>query len=272
MQTILVPTDFSKSSENSIRYAAELAELTKARLVLLHVFSVPVPVTDVPFTPLPLEEIAEQWLEDLKKQKDSLLQKHPHLQVKLVVKPGFVSDEIRQVIGEYKASLIILSSLGNGKTSAFFGSNTVNMIKKAGCPVIVVPVGATYKKPKNIALACDFSTIVPDSVTTVIKSYVKLFGAKLLIFDVLSPAELVTYEKAASEVNLENSLTEIKHSIYFPTGDDKAEAFKEFVESHKVDMLVMMPHNYTFVQKLFHKSATKHMALHTHIPLLSIHE
>ena len=39
MNTILVPVDFSANAENSADYAAEVAALSKSKLVLLHVCS-----------------------------------------------------------------------------------------------------------------------------------------------------------------------------------------------------------------------------------------
>jgi len=40
MKTILVPTDFSKIARNAIDYAVEIAKLTKAKLILFHVYHV----------------------------------------------------------------------------------------------------------------------------------------------------------------------------------------------------------------------------------------
>jgi nucleotide-binding universal stress UspA family protein len=48
MNTILVPTDFSPAAENATAYAAQLARQIEASLVLLHVYQLPVPMTDYP--------------------------------------------------------------------------------------------------------------------------------------------------------------------------------------------------------------------------------
>ena len=42
METILAPTDFSKPADNAVTYAAEVAKLTKAKLILLHVYIIPI--------------------------------------------------------------------------------------------------------------------------------------------------------------------------------------------------------------------------------------
>src|SRR5690349_18179594 len=42
MKKILVPLDFSETSENAFVYAIEMAKLYKAELVLLHTFELPI--------------------------------------------------------------------------------------------------------------------------------------------------------------------------------------------------------------------------------------
>ncbi|MBK7818144.1 MAG: universal stress protein [Sphingobacteriaceae bacterium] len=48
MKTILVPTDFSRVSNNAIDYAAELAVFSKSKLILFNSYHIPVAVTEVP--------------------------------------------------------------------------------------------------------------------------------------------------------------------------------------------------------------------------------
>lgn len=272
MKTILVPIDFSPASQNSTNYAAEVALLAKAKIILLNVYSVPVPVADVPIPIVPLEEIEQKCLAELKVRQSQLQIKYPQLHVEVQTRAGFVTDEILSAIKEYHADLVVMGVLGNGKTSAIFGSNTASVIKKATCPVMAIPPDLTFSVPAKIALACDYSATVPEKVTDALKAIIKLFGAKLLIFDVLKPAELVTYQKALAEINLETSLSDIEHSMYYPSGTDLMETTQDFIDRNNVDMLVMIPHNYNFVQQLFHKSNTRKLALHTKTPLLSIHE
>jgi len=272
MKTILVPIDFSASAENSADYAAEIAALSKAKVILLHVCSAPVPVADVPITMIPIDELEKQSLTDLESLQKSLMVRHPGVEIESVVRTGFIIEEILLMEDEYKPELLVMGVTGKGRTSEIFGSNTTALIKKVECPVLAIPSGVRYSKPEKIALACDYSAIVPDKVTDRLKDFVKLFGSKLLIFDVLRPAEVITYQKAAAEVNLENSLSEIEHSIYYPSGNDIVNETNEFLERNNVGMVVMVPHNYTFIHKVFHSSKTKKMALYTKVPLLSIHE
>jgi len=272
MKTILVPTDFSANAENSARYAAEVASLAKANLILLHVCSVPVPVADVPVAMIPIDEVEKQCTADLETLKKKLADSYPEIGMEAIVKTGFVIEEILLTEEEMKADLIVMAVTGTGKASDVLGTDTTAIMKKAKSPVLAIPAGVKFAKPEKMALACDFTAIVPDAVTDTLKYYIGLFGSKLLVFDVLKPAELVTYQKAAAEVNLENSLSDINHSLYYPAGNDLEKETNEFLERNNAGMLVMIPHNHSFLHGVFHFSKTKKMTLHTHIPVLSIHE
>jgi nucleotide-binding universal stress UspA family protein len=44
------------------------------------------------------------------------------------------------------------------------------------------------------------------------------------------------------------------------------------VNNHPIDMLIMLPKKHSFFASLFHKSQSKEMAYHSHIPLLALHQ
>lgn len=272
MKTILAPTDFSEASENAVNYAAEVAKFAHARLIIFHGYSVPVPVSEVPVVTLPFEELEKENMKLLKDLDKRLKTKYPNLETELLTRPGFVVDEITTLLDQKNIDIVIMGLTGAGRTAALLGSNTTSIMKKAHKPVLAIPKNAKFKKPARVALACDYKAIVPDHVVSNFKEFIKLFGSKVLVFDVLKKAELVSYEKAAAEVNLENSLGNMEHSLYFPSGDNLEEEVNEFVDRNNVDVLAVMPHNYNFISGLFHKSSAKKIALHTHIPILSIHE
>ena len=60
MKTILVPTDFSKSANNAAEYAANFAIATKAKILLFHVYNVPIIVSDVPVMTISPAELQKE--------------------------------------------------------------------------------------------------------------------------------------------------------------------------------------------------------------------
>jgi nucleotide-binding universal stress UspA family protein len=272
MKTILVPIDFTEACENAANYAAELAKFTKARVIFLHTYSLTGPLAEIPVTAIRFDEI-EKINDALLKSLDVKIKAvHGDIETELIATAGFPIEEIILVSEQKKVDMIVIGTTEQGKIPAILNSNTVSVIKGARCPVLTIPENVRFAKPRTIALACDYNSILPDEVVSSFKNYVKLFDAKVLVFDVLKKAELVTAEKAIAEENLNESLNDIDHSLYFPSGDNVVEEINSFVDGHKVDVLAMIPHKYNFISGLFHNSNTKLMALHTRVPLLTIHD
>jgi nucleotide-binding universal stress UspA family protein len=270
MKTILVPTDFSLASENAAIYAIGLANHYKnTKVLLLHVYSIPLAESSI--MPLQFEELEAEHKALLKAFGKRLLKLVRDVEIEYMSCPGFVVDEILRVINEQNAFLVIMGAKTDIPETTS-GNNIISVIKQSKIPVLVVPEKAEFKKPEKIAFACDYTKSLPSNVIDWLKDYAKSFQAKILIFDILKKGEIVSYQKALAEVNLENSLNDVDHNISFPSGDNVPEEINAFIKTHKADVLIMVPHNYSFLQGLFHHSNTKEMVFHTPIPLLSIHE
>ena len=71
---------------------------------------------------------------------------------------------------------------------------------------------------------------------------------------------------------LNDMLDNIKHEFHFIVDDNVQHAIDIFVNDHDADMLIMLPKKHSFFASLFHKSQSKEMAYHSHIPLLALHQ
>ncbi len=57
MQTILVPLDFSQALNNALIYAANLAKKMNARLFIFHAYTLPTPVSEIPYVMIPTNDV-----------------------------------------------------------------------------------------------------------------------------------------------------------------------------------------------------------------------
>lgn len=118
MKTILVATDFSKSANNAIDYAVELAKFTKSKLILFHTYHVPVVASEVPVMMPSLDEIEKECMDCLKKIEESIpLENRNNLTIECVCKCGFEVDEINLFTEKNKIDLIIVGMQGAGYLS-----------------------------------------------------------------------------------------------------------------------------------------------------------
>lgn len=113
MQTLLVPVDFSPASTNAATYAANLAKVLNAKLILFHAYMLPTPVSEVPYVMVTAEEMQKENEELISKLADSL-----HLQfgveVQWLVRIGIASDEIKSLIKETDIDLVVMGMKGAG--------------------------------------------------------------------------------------------------------------------------------------------------------------
>ncbi|MFY9308217.1 MAG: universal stress protein [Bacteroidia bacterium] len=268
MKTILVPTDFSDAATNAAEYAAHLAKDMNANIILFHTYHFPTPVSEVPVMVISPDELQEEN-ETLLKEYAARLEKKTGVRADYRAKIGLAADEIIQE--GVAADLIVMGMRGAGKLSeALIGSIATSVLRKSQVPVLVIPERASYTRPEKIVFACDYDPRTNMHKLIVLKELLKTFKAKLYVLNVKKQKETVSVEEAVAGVKLENELYDVEHVYYFPESDDLVSGINEFVNSHKADMVVTIPHVYTFFDRLFHKSISKKMAFNIHVPLLAL--
>lgn len=147
MKTLLVPVDLSDASNPVVEKAAELAQQLSAKVVLLHIVEpvatyVPVGATmDVIAAAPPLVETTESLSvpdSRLKALAEQLEAKG--IKVEAVTLVGLAVDDILEQAGKQRADYVILGSHGHGALYHLFsGSVVTGILKRAKCPIIVVP-------------------------------------------------------------------------------------------------------------------------------------
>lgn len=167
---ILCPLDLSDFSKRAFEHGLVLARWYDAEVVALHVFSSWVPPGDLStypawmrHVPQAREQIDAELREQLRPAIDA------GIEAPLVTRQGDPSAEILACARSMKADLIVLSTHGrSGFDRLALGSVTEKVLRKASCPVLVVPVKredasqepqprAPFAGYRRIACAVDFS-------------------------------------------------------------------------------------------------------------------
>lgn len=150
MKTILTPVDFSNVSSAVIKAAVNLAKLTSSRLLLLHVVQPPVITSEYGAVMANIQEIVaisekssrqhlERWQRRLAKSG---------LKVATSQATGSPVTHILEQAKKSRAAYIVMGSHGHSALyDLLAGSTTTGVLKRAGCPILVVPP-ATKKSGK----------------------------------------------------------------------------------------------------------------------------
>ena len=274
MKTILVPTDFSKTSINAIDYAMEIAKLLKAKLILYHIYHFPFVATEINSMETE-EEVEKSSMLNLKKIKEKLVLKHGKvIPISCKSNNGNVEDRIHLFTKNNKVDLIVMGIKGGGfLTEKIIGSITTSVLRKAICPVIAVDQKVKFKSIKKIVFACDYTNENNAKILKPLKDIANLFDAHIYVLKIASQFEICpsSAELELKFTDLKKSLKDFDHTFHCTYNVNVVDGINEFVETKKIDMVVMIPHRYTLFEYIFHTPETKKMAFHSNVPLVALH-
>jgi nucleotide-binding universal stress UspA family protein len=261
MNTVIVPVDFSDTSLNAARYATKL--LTGhygVNMILHHVYEKPSQSAE-----------SQSRLESL---KNELLQLG-------VVKINILSEEGNDFITELEklarhqqADLIIMGITGRSTIGqTFIGSNTLKMVQKKVCPILIIPPDAEYKDVKNVLLTSDFRNVTSSTPSVPIKKVLKTFRPNLHVINVDSEHYVaLTEEYQIERSKLKDMFSEFNPEFYFLGLYDVDEAINQFAHDKNVDMIIVIHKEHSLLSRMFVKSHTKRLAYHSSVPVLALHE
>jgi len=140
---ILHPTDFSRASGGAFAKAVELAKDSRAELLLVHVFTLPLPIVgeDAYIPPNFYQQIESSTRTWAKKRLDQLGAKAEQagVRARVLVLEGTPHDRITRAARSNRADLIVIGTHGRtGLARLFLGSVAARVLSTATCPVMTV--------------------------------------------------------------------------------------------------------------------------------------
>jgi nucleotide-binding universal stress UspA family protein len=140
IRKILVPTDFTETSDKALDFAIELAQKFDAAIVVMHSFEIP--VMGFPDGALvATADIAARIQEAGRTGLDSAVNARTSRGVNItsVLREGNAAEEIRAVAEETKVDLIVIGTHGRrGIARALLGSTAENVIRTVKLPVLTI--------------------------------------------------------------------------------------------------------------------------------------
>ena len=275
MKPIIVATDFSPVSLNAVNYAADLACAMNTNLVLLHVCPLPVSYVEVPFAADSLTSMIKEAEERMLHLRRDLINRiNDRIAIITEVKMGNVFEGIEEYSLTTAPYAIIMGTQGTGAMGKlFFGSNSIAALKSLSWPLIVVPPEAKFKNIRKIGIACDLKKVVETAPVEQIKVLMSVFQAELHVIHVNRESEKAYSAEIVEESGLLQEMLEDLHPVYhFLNYVNIDEGLNEFSQKNDIDLLIIIPKKHNLIDKIFHKSHSKHLITHTHVPVMSVHE
>ncbi len=282
-ETIVLPLDGSEPSESALPYAAALAELTSAPIVVLHVLEEMRPVFDAhrgevvwispeqPRVELEAPELLEEPISRLRAAG---------LSVRPVFRLGDPAAEILAEVKRWPAPVVVLASHGRGGIERLvLGSVADRVAREAPGPVLVVPAVPTPEQLRRV----EFRTIlVPldgsplsEQALPVALELAPLARASLVLVRSAesSPAsdsgrsqrEAEDYLRQVGEALARSATTPILRQVL---SGDPAEQLSRFIASERPDLVVMATHGRSGLARWILGSVTERLLTGRVAPLL----
>jgi nucleotide-binding universal stress UspA family protein len=295
---ILCPIDFSECSRRALDYAITIARWYGSRVTALHVYTA-WPVVDVLPVPavgsLQPKALADIGSGELLQRLRAFIDQHPADDVRIEALVQDAANVYREILARADATdadLIVIGSHGrSGFEQLLIGSTTEKVVRKAHCPVMVVPrrfegepTGAAHFK--RILCPVDFS----GSSTAALTSAISLAQESDAELTVLHVVEIPTgmYEPAGFDVAAFLRATEgasaarlrelipntVRTSCTVDTVVAEGRAAHEILRvaaDRHVDLIVMGVRGRGALNLLVFGSNTHHVIRSAACPVLAIH-
>jgi nucleotide-binding universal stress UspA family protein len=270
---ILVPVDFSPSSDMALTYALNFATFVGAdEIHLLHAVQVPINTADTVIS------VTGMLMEDAQKKMEEVKQKtllRSEAQNRTILTRCLVEDVItavRDYTKEINPDYIVMGTKGaTGLQEFMFGTTAADLLENSEIPVLVVPEYNEFKKPEEVVFAADLKNLPDKEVLAPLKNLVIGFNARLMLLHIstdLNLTETEEQEKTALKEYFHGLDLQFRviHSENIYTG------IEVYMQDNSPGMLAVLSHKYNFFERIFHSSIAKKIAHRTLIPMLSLRE
>jgi nucleotide-binding universal stress UspA family protein len=279
MKTILIPTDLSTNAGNAIHYAFKLFNEPDVKFYILHVNH---PVADIPGSSIEYYEpilypdseqeksLVEKQLNHLKKEYNLTLEE---INYEIISEIGFAADIIIKKSTELFCDLIIMGTKGStGLSQLFIGSITASVIRKSVISVIAVPEKYIFQKLQRIVFATDYEGISNKKTLQPLFEIARKFNSKVMMFHAIEAKEpIAAYIEELQVWKAEKNFHQVKHTNSIASCENIADGILDFAGENEADMIAMIPHTYSFLGNILHKSVSKQVAFESNIPILALH-
>ncbi len=264
---ILIPTDFSLIARHALKYALNYSNRLNTEFTLLHIDNAP--RANFSFSSKLNEVIQKGDLEELNKLASSIQEETGFEgKINVVESHGSAVSEICAYAKRHQFDLIIMGSKGEGVIpSKVFGSVASGVLEKADCPVLLVPMKAEIKTPKEIVYASDLTNLA-EEINHIIP-FAQKFDATIHTVHVYP--EAIDGHSFDEERGILNEIAKHKYEdINFNTvmDFDIIRGLDRYVREVNTDLLAMYTHKSSILEILFNDSYSLEMALHNEVPLL----
>jgi len=271
MYKVLLLTDFSAASQHAIAYAQTLFDDVSTDFCLLHVFPLePELGYGSAFLLADERETTEKSLEKL--QQTITQQPVPAYHTyRNMVAVGDLEGAVAQLVKQEAFDAVVVGATGAGQ-SKLFGSVATGIIRRGKTNVLVIPASAAIRPLKQVVLATNYQSVNDAESLVLLKELVSRKAAQLTLLTIEKPGKPDQKPSEVDQLYVEHALEATQNDEYIIRDEDVQHGIDAYLDTHTVDLLVMIPHHKSVVDVLLNNSVTRSVAFNPRVPLLALYD
>lgn len=279
MQNILILTDFSKNSWNSLEYALSIFQNRSCNFYLLN----GVNTYENEFE----NESSNQLLlvknkneKDSKKEFAILLEKinvsplkSNHKFISITAETDIISAA-RNQIKEKKINLVVLGTngmLSNGRQNNI-SPIAEDVITKLKCSILVVPNEASFKGLKEIAFPTDYTNFYEAKLLQNITNVLSYHESPISFVYMAKKNRELDKEQRWNKDTLQDYFKDQPHSFHVEVSENFEASIESFVDKRDVDLIVMAAKNLNLFEQILFRPKIKNIKYYFKTPFLVLHQ
>lgn len=259
---ILVPTDFSVSSEHALDVAVFISKKTGWPVVLLNVIkskdllesTIKIMQEDGGVSPLLVD--AKSRLEILRSKAN-----YDDVQISIEIALENEISKLTETIASTEAHLIVMgtSTLDGYGEEKLIGDNARALVKNALCPVLIVKNKVTDLEIKTAIFTTNFDK-KHQAILSNLAEFLNLMDTKLYLLCVSTPDNFITttnFDTHLAELVSASGIKLWEARLY--NDISREEGILNFSKQNKIDLLIMSTHGRKGLNLFFNGSITENI-------------
>lgn len=279
MKNILVPTDFSTSAWNAVKFALHLFEGTNCVFYFLNTYTPEMHSNRLMAgTVSSFSESSKAALSSEKGLKDIVRKvkkdfKNPLHCYKTISSFSLLIDEVKEAVIEHDIDFIVMGSIGGSDDeSIYMGRNTVRILNAVNnCPVLAIPKAFEFMGSSTIAFVSDSNHIFSSGELDSVLTLATIFNSSINIVTIQHKSSPLYELQKLNHDFIEQKLASVSHTYHQLTIDNNIGAsIEEFVERSKCQLLMMSNSANSYMKNLCRDFVVERSKFNLEIPIVLI--
>ena len=277
MKNILILTDFSENSWNSIEYSLALSKNKSYNFYLLNSSDNQEDEYDESIYG-DVDLLTVKITKNSKRDFDKLLNKIAQSPLKgehnfepIIVEKNLLFA-VRNQIKEKNIDLIVMGTNGlssQGKMN--IGTITEDIITKVKCSTLVVPKDARFNSLKEIAFPTDFTYFYEAKLLQNISNLFSYVQSNIRFVYLSKKDEKLNKEQNWNKETLKDFFKEKPHSFHSEINENFESSIEKIIDKMGIDLIIMAAKNLNLFEQILFRPKIKTIKYYSQTPFLILH-